>query len=93
MKGQCCNTCVEATKYCLDLWVSHAILASKRKHGFVFGWFMQYLHQATRYHLDLWVNHAIPTSKRKNLTGLWVVGAIPKINTRNIYIDMKKKKK
>jgi hypothetical protein len=35
--------------------------------------------------LDLWANHAIPTSKRKNLISLWVVGAIPKINTRNIY--------
>ncbi len=70
MKGQCCNTCVEATKCCLDLWVSHAILASKRKYGLVFGWVMQYLHRTTRYHLDLWANHAIPTSKIKNSIGL-----------------------
>jgi hypothetical protein len=31
------------------------------------------------------MNHAIPTSKRKNLIGLWAVGAIPKINMKNIY--------
>ncbi len=40
MKGWCCNTCIEAAKYCLDLWVGHAILTSKRKYKLVFGWFM-----------------------------------------------------
>jgi hypothetical protein len=33
----------------------------------------------------LWASHAIPPSERKKLIGLWVGGAIPKFNTKNMY--------